>query len=66
MSFIIRLNSVTLRALVTNPLFIIAVFPSKVLLDPNQITKCMTRVMVEATRFRAHENPLFYLRSFPF
>jgi hypothetical protein len=37
-SFVIRLNSITFRALLTNPLLVITVLPSKVLLYANKIS----------------------------
>lgn len=55
MSFIIRLNSVGFRALITNPLLVVAVLTAEVFFDANQVAKCMARVVVEAGRFRAHE-----------
>jgi hypothetical protein len=55
MSFVIRLNSITLRAFFTNPLFVIAMFSSKMFLYTNKITKRVTRVMVQATRLWTYE-----------
>lgn len=58
MSFIIRLNSVSFRALITDPLFMVAVLTAEVFFDSNKIAKCMAWVVVETGRFWAYKNPL--------
>jgi hypothetical protein len=56
MGFVIRLNSITFGAFVTDPLLVIAVFPSEMLLYPNKITQSVAWIMVQAAWFWAHEN----------
>ena len=63
--FVIRLNGIAFRALVTNPLFVVAMLPPKMLLYPNKIAKSMTRVMVQTAWFWAHKHPLLHLLSLP-
>lgn len=63
MGFVVRLNCVAFGAFLTNPLLVVAVLPSEVLLNPNQITQRVARVVVQATRFGAHEHPLPHHRS---
>lgn len=63
MGFVIGLNCVTFGALVANPLLVIAVLSSEVLLDANKITEGVAGVMVQAAWLWAHEHPLLYDRS---
>lgn len=64
MSFPIRLNSVTLGALLAL-IFLLAVFPTKVFLDPSEITKGTRRVVMNAARDRTNVDflPHFFARS---
>lgn len=64
MSFIIRLNSIAFRTFFTNPLFNITVFSPKMFLDSDQIAECVTRVVVQTTRFRTNEHSFSNHRSF--
>ena len=61
MSLVIGLNSIAFGALITNPLLVITMLPSEVLLNADQIAKGMARVMVQAARLGAHEDALSYL-----
>lgn len=61
MSLVVGLNSITFGALLTDPLLVITMLPSEVLLNPDQIAKGMARVMVQAARLRAHKDALSHL-----
>ena len=63
--FVIRLNSIALVAFLTDPLLVITVLSSEVLLDSNQITQCVAGVMVQAAGLRAHKHPLPHHRRLP-
>lgn len=65
MGLVIGLNGVALGAFFTNPLFVVAVLPSEVLLDANEVAEGVARVVVQAGGFRAYENPLPHNRSLP-
>ena len=54
--FVIGLNSVAFRTLVANPLLVIAVFSSKMFLNPNEIAQGVTRVVVQTTGFGANKH----------
>lgn len=60
-SLVIRLNSIPFGTLVTDPLLVIAVLPSEVLLDSHKVPKGMARVMVQAAWLRAHKHPLLLM-----
>lgn len=55
-SLVIRLHCIAFGASLTYPLFVVAMFPPEMLLDPNKVTQGMTRVMVQASWFRAHKH----------
>ena len=58
MSLVIGLNRVAFGTFLADPLLVIAVFPSEVLLDPNQVTEGVAGIMMEAAGLRAHEHAL--------
>lgn len=58
MGFVVGLNSIAFGALVANPLLVITVLPSEVLLNANKIAEGVTRVVVQAAGLGAHEDPL--------
>lgn len=60
MGFVIRLNRVTFGAFLTDPLLVIAMLPPEMLLNPNQITESVARIVVQAAWLRAHENSLLH------
>jgi len=67
---VIRLNGIPFGALVTDPLLVIAVLPSEVLLDAHKIPKGMARVMVQTAWLWTHKDSLLLplclpLKQFP-
>lgn len=65
MGLVIGLNGVALGAFLTDPLLVVAVLPSEVLLDANEVAEGVARVVVQAGGLRANENPLPHNRSLP-
>ena len=63
--FVIGLNGVALIAFLTDPLLVITVLSSKVLLDSDEIAEGVAGVVVQAARLRADENPLSHRRRLP-
>lgn len=59
MSFPIRLNSITLRALCTLP-FLLTMFPAKMLLNTSQVSKCPWWVIMHTRLLGAHIHPFSY------
>lgn len=64
MSFIIGLDGISFRTPSTDPLFIVAVFPPVVFLNPNQISKGMAWVVMQTCWFRANEHSFLHFRRF--
>lgn len=63
MGFPVRLNSVSLRALLALP-FLLAMFSRVVLFDSSKVTKSPRRVMVDASGLRAQiDLPLHFFCS---
>ena len=65
MCFVIGLHRIAFGASLADPLLVIAVFPSEVLLYSNKITQSMAWVMVQTTRLRAYKHSLLHHRRFP-
>jgi ABC-type multidrug transport system permease subunit len=61
MSFVIRLNSITFRASLTNPLLMVTMFSSEMFFDADKISQSMTRIMVKASGFRANIDSFLHL-----
>lgn len=65
MGFVIGLNGIGLGAFLTNPLLVVAVLPPEVLFNPDQVTQCVARVVVQASGLGANKNPLTDNRRLP-
>lgn len=65
MGLVVGLDGIGLGALGAHPLPVVAVLAPEVLLDADQVPEGVARVMMQAARFGAHEDPFPHLGGLP-